>query len=231
MNSPRHRVSDAQRVVEIKALLHDIDVVLCLHPFVFMAKQLATAIGMDSSKRRYFFSSRQEALSILQRAINPHLVVISETLRDGSGIDLLREIKRLNPQHRCIVILHESNRNSQRLARQLHADACIDEGSLQEQTGALIEALKAIQRQQKYVDTRLQSLDQPGPSKKELPLSERQHEILKWVAEGLSNREIAAQLNITTNTVHDHWSEIMRRLEVSNRASAVATAFRLGLLP
>jgi DNA-binding NarL/FixJ family response regulator len=74
-------------------------------------------------------------------------------------------------------------------------------------------------------------LDQPGPSKKELPLSERQHEILKWVAEGLSNREIAAQLNITTNTVHDHWSEIMRRLEVSNRASAVATAFRLGLLP
>jgi DNA-binding NarL/FixJ family response regulator len=51
------------------------------------------------------------------------------------------------------------------------------------------------------------------------------------VAEGLSNRDIGVQLNITTNTVRDHLSEVMRRLEVSNRASAVSTAFRLGLLP
>ncbi|QNJ27500.1 two-component system response regulator RR class II (RRII)-LuxR [Synechococcus sp. SYN20] len=51
------------------------------------------------------------------------------------------------------------------------------------------------------------------------------------MAEGLSNRDIGERLNITPNTVRDHLSEVMRRLEVSNRTSAVSTAFHLGLLP
>ncbi|NCG16131.1 MAG: hypothetical protein GWP23_04055 [Synechococcales cyanobacterium H12SWP_bin.12] len=51
------------------------------------------------------------------------------------------------------------------------------------------------------------------------------------MAEGLSNRDMGERLNITPNTVRDHLSEVMRRLEVSNRTSAVSTAFHLGLLP
>jgi DNA-binding NarL/FixJ family response regulator len=113
----------------------------------------------------------------------------------------------------------------------LHADACIDETSLQERTGVLIEALKAVQGGKTYMDPRLQKPNPSGRLADGQPLSERQHEILRWVAEGLSNRDIGVQLNITTNTVRDHLSEVMRRLEVSNRASAVSTAFRLGLLP
>ena len=95
----------------------------------------------------------------------------------------------------------------------------------------LIEALKAVQGGKTYMDPRLQKPNPSGGLADGQPLSERQHEILRWVAEGLSNRDIGVQLNITTNTVRDHLSEVMRRLEVSNRASAVSTAFRLGLLP
>ncbi len=231
MSTNEHPLSDAKRVLRIKALIHDIDVVVCMYPYAFMFQQLAKVIGMDSPKSRHFFSARQETLSALKQARAPHLVLISEQLKDGSGLDLLREIKRLNPRHRCIVVLNQNSESAQRLARQLHADACIDETSLQERNGALIEALEAVHGGRTYTDPRLQDRHASVQPADGQPLSERQHEILRWVAEGLSNRDIAVQLNITPNTVRDHLSEVMRRLEVSNRASAVSTAFRLGLLP
>ena len=62
-------------------------------------------------------------------------------------------------------------------------------------------------------------------------LSERQLEILALVAEGLSNREIADRLHISVNTARDHLSEILSRLGVGNRASAVSAALRLRLIP
>ncbi len=231
MSTGQHPLSDAKRVARIKALIHDIDVVVCMYPYAFMFQQLAKVIGMDSPKSRHFFSTRQETLSALKQAQAPHLVLISEQLKDGSGLDLLREIKRINPGHGCIMVLNQNSESAQRLAQKLHADACIDETSLQDRTGALIDALKAVQGGMTYVDPRLQN---PNPSEylaDGQPLSERQHEILRWVAEGLSNRDIGVRLNITPNTVRDHLSEVMRRLEVTNRASAVSTAFRLGLLP
>ena len=146
MSSGQHPLSDAKRVLRIKALIHDIDVVVCMYPYTFMFQQLAKVIGMDSAKSRHFLSARHEALSVLKQAQAPHLVLISEQLNDGSGLDLLRDIKRLDPDHRCIVVLNQNSVNAQRLARQLHADACIDENSLQERTGALIKALEAVQQ-------------------------------------------------------------------------------------
>ena len=231
MSPSQHPLSDAKRVLRIKALVHDIDVVVCMYPFTFVFQQLARAIGMDSPKNRHFFSARQETLNLLKPCTAPHLVLISEQLKDGSGLDLLREIKRLNPDHRCIVVLNQDRASGLRLARQLHADACLDASSLQERTGALIEALEALHRGKTYFDPRLEDLSRSLQPADGQPLSERQHEILRWVAEGLSNREIGELLNITPNTVRDHLSELMRRLEVSNRASAVSTAFQLGLLP
>ncbi len=231
MSTGQHPLSDAKRVARIKALIHDIDVVVCMYPYAFMFQQLAKVIGMDSPKSRLFFSTRQETLSALKQAQAPHLVLISEQLKDGSGLDLLREIKRINPGHGCIMVLNQNSESAQRLAQKLHADACIDETSLQDRTGALIDALKAVQGGMTYVDPRLQNSNPSEYIADGQPLSERQHEILRWVAEGLSNRDIGVRLNITPNTVRDHLSEVMRRLEVTNRASAVSTAFRLGLLP
>ncbi|QNJ27499.1 two-component system response regulator RR class II (RRII)-LuxR [Synechococcus sp. SYN20] len=69
--------------------------------------------------------------------------------------------------------------SAQRLARQLHADACIDETSLQERTGALIEALEAVQGGKTYLDPRLQDLKPSVHPADVQPLSERQHEILR----------------------------------------------------
>ncbi|MCS6897278.1 MAG: LuxR C-terminal-related transcriptional regulator [Nitrospira sp.] len=62
-------------------------------------------------------------------------------------------------------------------------------------------------------------------------LTSRQHQILKLVAEGYTNREIAALLQISVRTVEVHRYNLMHRLEVRNVAQLLRCSLKLGLLP
>jgi DNA-binding NarL/FixJ family response regulator len=63
------------------------------------------------------------------------------------------------------------------------------------------------------------------------PLSARQRGILRLVAEGLSNREIAAQTNLSALTVKGYVEEILQALGARNRVQAAVLAIRRGLIP
>jgi LuxR family maltose regulon positive regulatory protein len=62
------------------------------------------------------------------------------------------------------------------------------------------------------------------------PLAKRELEILRLVAEGLSNQIIAGRLFVSEHTIHRHLANILNKLSVSTRAAAVAQAARRGLL-
>jgi two-component system nitrate/nitrite response regulator NarL len=62
-------------------------------------------------------------------------------------------------------------------------------------------------------------------------LTEREMEVLRLVAQGASNPQIAEQLNITINTVKVHLRNILDKLQVNNRTQAAAYAVRTGLIP
>jgi DNA-binding NarL/FixJ family response regulator len=61
-------------------------------------------------------------------------------------------------------------------------------------------------------------------------LTAREHEVLAWIAQGLTNPEIAARLAVTTKTVMHHSTAIYRKLGVRGRAEATAFAYRAGLV-
>ena len=63
------------------------------------------------------------------------------------------------------------------------------------------------------------------------PLSARELEVLRLLAEGATNRAIAKQLVVSLDTVKRHVSNLFGKLEVANRTQAVARARELGLLP
>jgi two-component system nitrate/nitrite response regulator NarL len=63
------------------------------------------------------------------------------------------------------------------------------------------------------------------------PLTRREHEVLKLIAEGLSNKQMAGRLHIELATVKHHVHHILEKLEASRRGEAVALARRRGLLP
>ncbi len=62
-------------------------------------------------------------------------------------------------------------------------------------------------------------------------LTDREHEVLELVAEGLTNRAISAELDISENTVKYHIASIFNKLDVQSRTEAVVLAARAGLLP
>jgi len=63
------------------------------------------------------------------------------------------------------------------------------------------------------------------------PLSERELEVLRLIAEGLANEEIAQRLVLSLPTIKWHTSNVYGKLSVKNRTEAVAKARGLGLLP
>lgn len=72
--------------------------------------------------------------------------------------------------------------------------------------------------------------DAPREAVSAPPLSERELEVLRLVARGLSDKEIAARLHLSGHTVHRHLSNVRRKLDLPSRAAAVAWAAKEGLL-
>ena len=66
---------------------------------------------------------------------------------------------------------------------------------------------------------------------REVGLTQREHEILGLIAEGLSNREIGERLFVSENTVKTHSSRLFDKMDVSRRVQAVQKGRELGLIP
>jgi DNA-binding CsgD family transcriptional regulator len=63
------------------------------------------------------------------------------------------------------------------------------------------------------------------------PLTEREREILKWIAEGKTSADVAAILGLSQRTVDWHTKRAVEKLEAINRIQAVVRAVRLGMVP
>ncbi|MGH9025762.1 MAG: LuxR C-terminal-related transcriptional regulator [Acidimicrobiia bacterium] len=127
----------------------------------------------------------------------------------------------------------EAERARLELSRSLHALGRID--AAEREAHAALERLEDIGASVEIARTRLLldaiSVREPDePGRLRTPLTARQVEVLRLVAAGLGDRDIAARLTLSEHTVHRHVANIYVRLGCSSRAAAVAQANRLGLL-
>jgi NarL family two-component system response regulator LiaR len=98
----------------------------------------------------------------------------------------------------------------------------------------LAEAIRAAARGQPTIDSSaayqlVQAANQP-PSVGE-DLNEREHDILSLLARGLTNKQIASELNLSPSTIRIYVSQVLEKLGVSNRTEAVALALQHQLIP
>src|SRR4029077_19571872 len=81
----------------------------------------------------------------------------------------------------------------------------------------------------KQVIKRFAGTPQPAPPKELAELTEREHEILRLIATGLSNAEIGRELYISETTVKTHVTHIFQKLGLRDRVQAVVLAYQTGL--
>lgn len=164
------------------------------------------------------------------------VAVVDINLPDGTGLDLIGELRRANPLGTVLVLSAESDRDY--LARAVEAGAS---GMLHKSARAkgVIEAARRIHKGDPLIPPhevvrmlRLASEQREEEEKARAvieKLTRREKEVLKALADGLNDREIAERLHVSDRTVRTHMVNILGKLQLDSRLQALVFAVRHGL--
>ncbi len=155
-------------------------------------------------------------------------VVVMDLLLPGGmdGIEATRRIRQACPAARVVVLTAYTD--DARAAAALRAGAT---GYVRKDASPefLLEVVRAAAQGQRMIDPSV-VLDESGAVGRMEELSAREQEVLRLLAQGLSNREIASALTLGEETVKSHVGSILAKLGLSGRAQVAAAALRLGLI-
>lgn len=166
------------------------------------------------------------------------MALVDLGLPDGSGIDLIRELRTSDPSMGILVISAWSTEDAILAALRAGANGYVlKERDDLEVTLSIRSVLRGGAPIDPFIARRIIAELQPSLSaeaQKEVPpeaiLSSREIQILKLVADGMTNREIAESLFLSRYTVECHVKNIYRKLAVPSRTKAVSEARARGLL-
>jgi DNA-binding NarL/FixJ family response regulator len=183
-------------------------------------------------------STCREALAVLQREPIDVLIACIE-LDDQSGLNLVNAARRLHPELRCLLLSEAESEEELYLAFKvgaagyfskmiapeplLHAVQQVGDGHLLLSTDVL-----ATPRRRSRADKMLEQMDHPVPEPSYLPLSNRELEVVKLIAQGNGNKHIAQALGISDQTVKNHITAILRKLGVNDRTHAAIYVLQRG---
>ena len=178
-------------------------------------------------------ASSGEAAVRLAMKHKPDVILLDIRMAPGNdGLKALEKIRNDAPTVRCIMLT--SFDNPTYIARAVASGAhdyilkgCSREELLESITGAASGQLPVRAGELRRVATTMANrVVTPDP---DVPLTQREMQVLRHVALGLSNKEIAQSLTISVETVKEHVQNILRKLAVSDRTQAAVWAVRRGL--
>lgn len=158
----------------------------------------------------------------------PDVVVLDVRLPDASGIEACREIRAASPETQVIMLTSYADDEAVFASIMAGASGYL----LKEARGQeLVRAIEAVARGQSLLDPavtekvleRVKRLAAgPAPDDDEARLSPQQERVLALVADGKTNKEIAAALGISDKTVKNYLAQVFEKLHLSRRAEAAA---------
>jgi NarL family two-component system response regulator LiaR len=166
------------------------------------------------------------------RSLQPDVILLDLVMPRKGGLEAIGEIKEEDPDARILVLT--SFDEDEKVFHAIKSGALgylLKDASPQELLRAIREVHHGEPSMQPTVAHKvmreLQRTSNLPPT--EEPLTAREVEILKWVAQGLSNQEIADKLVISERTVRTHVSNILSKLYLANRTQAALYALREGI--
>jgi two-component system nitrate/nitrite response regulator NarL len=163
------------------------------------------------------------------KASQPSVALIGATLQDGSlaGFEVVRRLRNLHPEIRAVLLLDSADRASVIDAFRAGARGIF---SRDESLGTLCRCIQNVYAGQTWatseqIEAVLEVFARIAPlllpDKAKVPLSQRELEVAKLVAEGFSNREISQQLKLSQHTIKNYLFHIYGKLGMSSRVDLV----------
>ncbi|HEY7708136.1 MAG TPA: response regulator transcription factor [Gaiellaceae bacterium] len=166
------------------------------------------------------------------RAQKPDIVVLDVVMPGRSGIESIPDLLKESPETKVLVLSMQDDPSYVREAFAAGAKGYV----LKEAADAeVVDAVREVAEGRQYVHpalgARLVAADAQERERAESdPLSDREHEVLRLLALGHTNQEIAKELFLSVRTVETHRAHIMQKLRIATRAELVRYALSVGLL-
>ena len=207
----------------------------------FFRLGLQQALSQRSDFKVVECDPAQEPLLEVIEANSPDVVILGSNLRTQSDLTLAREIAKCYPYIRVILLSSDPNDEVLFETIKTAAAACLSKNV---RSDTLVETIRRTFRGEYPINESLETrpmvarrvlaqfeeLSSLGKPLEEViaPLTRRETQILNYIAEGNTNKEIANKLEISEQTVKSHVSAILRKLNANDRAHAVALVMRQG---
>jgi DNA-binding NarL/FixJ family response regulator len=188
---------------------------------------LRTLLG-DTDRIQVVGEAETMAAAVAEAArLKPNVILMDVRLPDGSGIEACREIRAARPETRVLFLTSYTDDDAVLATMFAGADGYLLKEIDEE---GLIRAIESVAAGQSILDpavkqrilTRMQSFSGPAVPQKGEKLSSQEQKVLALVAEGQTNKEIAAALGLSDKTVRNYLSNIFQKLQVTRRSQAAA---------
>ena len=175
--------------------------------------------------------SSQRVKALLLRTVCPDVILLGNEHGASDMVETIAVCKEAVHNSRiCVISCHTHPDLLQRVF-----DAGADGYTIKDvQPSELLRAIKTVASGTTYVEPRvggylLKTRSRATRTRKLNTLSHREMEIVKLIAEGLTNKEISSSLELSEKTIKNHISRIFAKLQITGRTQAVAHAFKSGI--
>ncbi|WP_392351088.1 LuxR C-terminal-related transcriptional regulator [Parasynechococcus sp.] len=179
-------------------------------------------------------TTEDEGFALVQNN-RPDLLICSEDLETGYGLNLLKRVRSAVPNCQMLIVLVRETQEVVQEALAACADGVIFKSSLGSGHGDLISALQTIAEGAVYYPEQIRGLAAASAPNPDLPalieeLTPRELEVVAAVSRGLKNNAIADQLGVSLETVKTHVGNSMAKLAARDRTQMAVTALLYGLI-
>ncbi|MEB3276489.1 MAG: response regulator transcription factor [Cyanobacteriota bacterium] len=169
----------------------------------------------------------REALQICERQ-QPTLLVTTQLLEEGSGLELVVKAKRTIPALRTLLFLQYDHRTLLEEAVKTHSDGIVLESEMG--SGHVMAALRTVSTGGLYLEPKIARLLHGSQQGRDPGLTPRELMVMQEVANGKNDRAIGEHLHIATDTVKYHLKQVYQKLAVHSRTRAAISLVLLGLV-
>ena len=174
----------------------------------------------------------EAAIALVRQRTDADVLVLDLKMPGIDGIEVLRSAKAIQPQLKVIVLTMHAGQEYVARAVKAGADAYLLKDSAVQD---LVAALAAVVAGRPYFSPAIQQqmadlVRGSGPAPSRAHLTEREREVLAWLARGLSSKQVAGELDISVRTVETHRANLMHKLGAKSMAVLIQVAIREGII-